>query len=104
MASRLGRLGLLGLLGLLVDVSSDGSGSLTDSRVDSLSFDPPPCAQYGRRDDLRGDVGGRLVAGTSGVLMGSDHPAVHPDRPVRTVSQVGVAAQLLEDPDQGAIT
>ena len=56
-----------------------GSGSSPDF----LSFDPPPCVQLGRRDDLRGDVGGRLVAGTGGVLMGADHTAVHPDRPVR---------------------
>ena len=87
-------------LGLLEDFPCDGSGSLTDS----LSFDPPPCAQHGRRENLRGDVGGRLVASTSSMLMGSDHPAVHPDRPVRTVGLVGVAAQLLEDPNQRAIT
>jgi hypothetical protein len=43
------------------------------------------------------------IAGTRGVLMGSDHTAVHPDRPVRAVGQIGVAAQLLEDPGQGAV-
>ena len=68
MASRLGR------LDLLVDFPSGGSGS----PADFLSFDPPPCVQLGRRDDLRGDVGGRGVAGTGGVLMGADHRAVHP--------------------------
>ena len=89
----------LGLLGLLVDVPPGGSGSATEF----LSFDPPPCVQLGRRDDLRGDVGGRLVAGTRGVLMGSDHPAVHTDRPVRAFSHVGVAAQFVEDASQGAV-
>jgi len=89
----------LGLLGLLADVPPGGSGSPTEF----LSFDPPPCVQLGGRDDLRGDVGGRLVAGTRGVLMGSDHTAVHPDRPVQPFGQIGVAAQLLEDPGQGAV-
>ena len=77
-----------------------GSGSLADF----LSFHPPPCVQLGRCDDLRGDVGGRGVTGTGGVLMGSDHCAVHTDRPVRAFSHVGVAAQRLEDPSQGAVT
>ena len=86
-------------LGLLVDFPPGGPGSLTDF----LSFDPPPCVQLGRRDDLRGDVGGRLVAGTSGMLMGSDYRAVHADRPVRAFGDVGVAAQLLEDSGQGAV-
>ena len=89
----------LGLLGLLVDVPPGGSGSPTEF----LSFDPPPCVQLGRRDDLRGDVGGRLVAGTRGVLMGSDHPAVHTYRPVRAFGHVGVAAQFVEDAGQGAV-
>ena len=93
MASRLGLLARPG------GFPSGGSGS----SAGFLSFDPPPCVQLGRRDDLRGDVGGRLVAGTRGVLMGSDHTAVHPDRPVRAVGQIGVAAQLLEDPGQGAV-
>ena len=89
----------LGLPDLLLDVPPGGSGLL----IEFLSFDPPPCVQLGRRDDLRGDVGGRLVAGTRGVLMGSHHPAVHTDRPVRAVGHVGVATQLVEDPSQGAI-
>ena len=89
----------LGLLGLLADVPPGGSGSPTEF----LSFDPPPCVQLGRRDDLRGDVGGRGVAGTGGVLMGADHCAVHPDRPVRAFGHVGVAAQRVEDPSQGAV-
>ena len=83
-----------------VDVSPAGSGSSPDF----LSFDPPPCVQLGRRDDLRGDGGGRLVAGTGGGLMGSDHGAIHPDRPVWAFGRVGVAAQLAEDPSQGAVT
>ena len=86
-------------LGLLVDFLPGGSGSPTDF----LSFGTPPCVQLGRRDDLRGDVGGRLVAGASGVLMGSDHAAVHADRPVQPFGEVGVAAQLLEDPGQRAV-
>ena len=94
MASRLGR------LDLLVDFPSGGSGS----PADFLAFDPPPCVQLGRRDDLRGDVGGRGVAGTGGVLMGADHRAVHPDRPVRAFGHVGAAPQLVQDPSQGAVT
>jgi hypothetical protein len=93
MASRLAR------ASLLAAVPPGESGSLTEF----LSFDPPPCVQLGRRDDLRGDIGGQLVAGTRGVLMGSDHPAVHPDRPARAFGRVGVAAQLVEDPGQDAI-
>lgn len=82
------------------DVPPGGSGS----SADFLSFDPPPCVQFGRRDNLRGNVGGRLVAGTGGVLMGSDHSAVHPDRPVHAFRRVGTAAQLVQDPSQGAVT
>ena len=94
MASRLGR------LDLLVNVPPGGSGS----PADFLSFDPPPCVQLGRRDDLRRDVGGRGMAGTGGVLMGADHRAVHPDRPVRAFGHVGAAPQRVQDPSQGAIT
>ena len=94
MASRLGR------GDLLVDVPPGGSGS----PADFLSFDPPPCVQLGRRDDLRGDVGGRGVAGTSGVLMGANHGAVHPDRPVRALGRVGATAQRVQDLSQGAVT
>ena len=89
----------LGLCARPVDVSPGGSGW----SADFLSFDPSPCVQLGRRDDLRGDVGGRGVAGTGGVLMGSDHRAVHPDRPVRAFGHVGAAAQRVQDPSQGAI-
>ena len=81
-----------------------GSGSPPDFSPDFLSFDPPPCVQLGGRDDLRGDVGGQGVPGTGGVLMGADHRAVHPDRPVRAFGHVGVAAQRVQDPRQGAIT
>src|SRR5215207_6777344 len=49
------------------------------------------------------DVGGRGMAGTGGVLMGADHRAVHPDRPVRTFGHVGLSTQRIEDPSQGAI-
>ena len=90
----------LGLFGLLVGFPPAGSGSPTDF----LSFDPPPCVQFGRRDNLRGNVGGRGVAGTGGVLMGADHRAVHPDRPVRAFGHVGLSAQRVQDPGQGAIT
>ena len=90
----------LGLPGRAVDCPSDGSGSLAGF----LSFDPPPCVQLGRRDDLRGDVGGRGVAGTGGVLMGADHCAVHPDRPVRAFAHVGAAPQRVQNPSQGAVT
>ena len=90
----------LGLPTRPADCPPAGSGSMADF----LSFDPPPCVQLGRRDDLRGNVGGRGVAGTGGVLMGADHCAVHPDRPVRAFGHVGVAPQLVQDPSQGAVT
>ena len=93
------RLGLLGLLGLLGDFSTGGSGS----RTDFLSFDPPPRVQRGRHDHLRGDVGRRLMAGTRGVLMGSHHPTIDADRPVRTFGHIRVATQLIQDPGQGAV-
>ena len=94
----------LGLPARAVDCPSGGSGSLADFlQADFLSFDPPPCVQLGRRDDLRGDVGGRGVAGTGGVLMGSDHCAVHSDRPVRAFGHIGLSAQLIEDPGQSAV-
>ena len=81
------------------DCPPGGSGS----SADFLSFDPPPCVQLGRCDDLHGDVSGRLMAGTRGVLMGSDHPTVHADRPVPAFGHVRVAAQLIQDPGQGAV-
>ena len=93
MASRLG----------LPAFPPDFPPSESGSPADFLSFDPPPCVQLGRRDDLRGDVGGWGVAGTSGVLMGANHRAVHADRPVRAFDHVGVAAQLLQDPGQGSV-
>ena len=89
----------LGLPGRLVDFPPGGSGS----SADFLSFDPPPCVQLGGCDDLRGDVGGRDVPGAGGVLMGADHCAVHANRPVRAFGQVGVAAQLVEDPGQRTV-
>ena len=79
----------LGLPTRPADPPPGGSGSSPDF----LSFDPPPCVQLGRRDDLRGDVGGQFVAATGGVLMGADHRAVHPDRPVRAFGHVGAAAR-----------
>jgi hypothetical protein len=82
-----------------VDVPPGGSGSAADF----LSFDPPPCVQLGRRDDLRRDVGGRGVAGTGGVLMGADHGAIDTDRPVRAFGYIGLSAQRVEDPSQGAV-
>jgi len=88
-----------GLLDLLGNFPPGESGS----RTDFLSFDPPPCVQLGRCDDLHGDVSGRLMAGTRGVLMGSDHPTVHADRPVPAFGHVRVAAQLIQDPGQGAV-
>ena len=90
----------LGLPARAVDFPSAGSGSA----LDFLSFDPPPCVQLGRRDNLRGDVGGRGVAGTGGMLMGSDHRSIHPDRPIRAFGHIGPSAQLVQDLDQGAVT
>ena len=89
----------LGLPARPVDFPPGGSGS----PADFLSFDPPPCVQRGRRDDLRGDVGGRGVTGTGGVLMGSDHRAVHPDRPVRAFGHIGLSTQRVQDPSQGSV-
>jgi hypothetical protein len=43
------------------------------------------------------------VAGTGGVLVGADHPSIDPDRPLRALVGIGVAAQFVEDPDPGAI-
>ena len=95
----------LGLPARPADPPSGGSGSLADFLLaDFLSFDPPPCVQLGRRDDLRGDVGGRGVAGTGGVLMGSDHGAIDTDRPVRAFGYIGLSAQLIEDRGQGAVS
>lgn len=73
-----------------------------DSRLglaaDFLSFDPAPCVHVEGCDDLRGDIGGRLVAGAGGVLVGANDAGVDPDRPFRTLVPVGAAAQLVEDP------
>jgi hypothetical protein len=69
-----------------------------------LLFDPAPCVDLGGRDDLRGDVGGRLAPGARGVLVRTDHCGVDRHRPVPTLVQVGVTAQLIEDLDPGAIT
>ena len=43
------------------------------------------------------------MAGTSGVLVGADHPGIDPDRSLRTFDPVGVAAQLVEEILPGAI-
>jgi len=44
------------------------------------------------------------VAGTGGMLMGADHCAIHPDGPVRAFGHIGLSAQLVQDPSQGAVT
>jgi len=44
------------------------------------------------------------VAGTGSVLVGAEHPTIDSDRPVGAFVGIGVAAQLLEDPDPGAIS
>jgi len=79
----------------------------SDSRLglaaDFLSFDPAPGVHLGARNNLRSDIGGRLVAGTGGVLMGTDHPGVDPDRPSWSLVLVGVPTQLVEDPYPSAI-
>ena len=36
------------------------------------------------------------MAGTGGVLVGTNHTGVDPDRPLSTLSHVGVTAQLTE--------
>jgi hypothetical protein len=45
-----------------------------------------------------------LAPGARGVLVRTDHCGVDRHRPVRTLVQVGVTAQLIEDLDPGAIT
>jgi hypothetical protein len=42
--------------------------------------------------------------GARGVLVRTDHCGVDRHRPVTTLVQVGVTAQLIEDLDPGAIT
>jgi hypothetical protein len=66
-------------------------------------FDPAPCFDLGGREDLRGDVGGRLASGARRMLVRADHRGVDRDRPVPTLAQVGVEAQLVENLDPGAI-
>ena len=66
--------------------------------ADFLSFDPAPCVDAHGRNDLRVDIGGRLVPGTGGVLMRADHGAVHTHCPFRPLGLVGVAAELVEQP------
>jgi len=65
---------------------------------DFLPFDAAPRVQFPAREDLLGDIGGWLMACAGGVLMGSDHSRVDPDRPLLSVTDVGVAARLVADP------
>ena len=65
--------------------------------ADFLSFDPAPCVQLDRPDNLLGHISGRLVTSSGGVLMSTDYPGVDPYRPPRTLGAVSVAAQLVED-------
>ena len=43
------------------------------------------------------------MASSGGVLVSTDYPGVDPDRPLRTLGLVGVAAQLVEDKHPRAI-
>jgi len=60
--------------------------------ADFLSFDPAPCVQLDRLDNLLGHIGGQLVASSGGVLVSTDYPGVDPDRPLPTLGPVGIAA------------
>jgi hypothetical protein len=42
--------------------------------------------------------------GSGSVLVGTHHPGIDRDRPLRAFGMVGVAAQLIEDPGPGSIT
>ena len=79
------------------------SASRLGLAADFLSFDPAPCVQLDRRDNLLGHISGELVASSGGVLVSTDYPGVDPDRPLRTLGLVGVAAQLIEDKHPRAI-
>ena len=43
------------------------------------------------------------MAGTSGMLVGTDHSGVDPDRPLGASGQVCVAAQLVQELLQGPV-
>ena len=66
------------------------SASRPGLAADFLSFDPAPCVQLDRRDNLLGHISGGLVASSGGVLVSTDYPGVDPDRPLRTLGLVGV--------------
>jgi len=44
-----------------------------------------------------------VVAGTGGVLVGTNYSGVHTDRPLGAFDQVGVAAQLVEELIPGSV-
>ena len=80
------------------------SASRLGLAADFLSFDPAPCVQLDRRDNLLGHISGRLVASSGGVLVCTDYPGVDPDRPLPTLGLISVAAQLVEDKHPRSIT
>ena len=69
-----------------------------------LSFDRAPCVDRGGLQDLRIDVLRRGVPGTGGVLMRAHDCSVDRDCPVRALTHVAVAAQLIQDLFPGSIT
>ena len=88
----------LSQVGLQVSPPRERPNVSREGRVaDFLSFDPAPCVDLDRREDLRVDVDRRRVAGTGGVLMRPNHAGVDPDRPLPALGQVGAPAELVED-------
>lgn len=79
------------------------SASRLGLAADFLSFDPAPCVHLDGRNDLRGDIGRRPAAGTGGMLMGTDHRGVDPDRPLGTFGHIGLTAQLAQKPLPGTV-
>src|SRR5215210_6528892 len=94
----------LGLSARPADCPPGGPGSSPDF----LSFDPPPCVQLGRRDDLRGDVGGRggawrAPAACSWARITAPSPPIVQSGPSATSASARNASRILArvpSPDQ----
>ena len=79
-----------------------------------MSFDPAPCVnarpqrnlQHSRSEHLSGNVLRRRMPGTSGVMMGPNHRAVHTQRPLTDTVHGVITAdpQRIEHRPPGAIT
>jgi hypothetical protein len=80
------------------------SASRLGFAADFLSFDQAPCVHHGRRDNLRVNINWWRMPGTGGVLMRPHDPGIDPNRPPRALAQIGVTAQLMQNPGPGPIT